>query len=790
MGNPVRQRSMHPKPAALLLCLASACAQRQAPLPRPELRPAPESARAPASAVPTPPAIPTPVAHAHPRGAPSFPSPPGQADPAPPLPADPAQARWARAAWTLFESGMADPRGCAYQGVTVRVGSVWTGDAGTLEVHAWLLPAPAGQRRFAVAWNGLVYPVLSVGAPADLRADLAELTRAAAGPASRVPFPGEQQHSQEAFVAHHGSPAALKIPLLLRLGEHAAAALLARRFAAQGESEPLAFLAQEWTWAAFDRALTAHQRAEDDVALDGARRVALARERLVPLLGGADGGARVLDFLSPLDALLTDQERRARLAQPPTTDLARLRAVTDPHLRALAMAQGLESVQARQDGQPGGVDLASDPLVAALIAEGETAVPALLEVLESDERLTRSVHFWRDFSRHRTLLGVHEAAYAALATILQTTAFTAASTGDSLSARGPDGRRTVAAAVRAYWERWRGVSLHRRWYDTLRDPRSEPARMVEAANNIVQSPTAFVQRSSMVSWSTWSTADADGGAPRFQGEDLRALRGPSVTEALAQRMLELSARPPTSEFDHQEHACSLALALADWDAAGSLAPLRTFAATLRGAMDRDATTRSLRAHCHATLTLLRHRAGDAEALTSYGSWLSTLRPSHFRDDSVRAVFQPLAAYAQHPAMRAAGEALFGVGAPFATLLAPNEAVDAPPLYALLSAPELLRNEAFRANLERALADASPLGTLRWLGPRNYQLELGRVTFSGSVPEGEEPPLGHRATSPLRRAEVYAFLLTREAPEVRFRPYDEGAAREQGLAAVLRWARAR
>lgn len=65
----------------------------------------------------------------------------------------------------------------------------------------------------------------------------------------------------------------------------------------------------------------------------------------------------------------------------------------------------------------------------ALIEVGEPVVEPLLSVLESDTRLTRSVHFWRDFSQDRTILGVHEAAYVALASILQTTFFEAVARG-------------------------------------------------------------------------------------------------------------------------------------------------------------------------------------------------------------------------------------------------------------------------------------------------------------------------------------------------------------------------
>src|SRR6185437_11798304 len=113
---------------------------------------------------------------------------------------------------------------------------------------------------------------------------------------------------------------------------------------------------------------------------------------------------RHLDFLEPLPSLLADQERRAA---------EKGRAAPADRIPALIAA--LDEVNARQFGQPGGVDLGSDSRVQALVEVGDAAVEPLLDVLERDTRLTRSVHFWRDFSHHRSLLGVHEAAYVALA---------------------------------------------------------------------------------------------------------------------------------------------------------------------------------------------------------------------------------------------------------------------------------------------------------------------------------------------------------------------------------------
>ena len=79
----------------------------------------------------------------------------------------------------LFQAGMADPRGCEYRAVEVAVGSCWSGDGGVAPTHGWLLPAKDGDKqRFAVCWNGLVYPVVAVGDAADLKADVLAVVKA------------------------------------------------------------------------------------------------------------------------------------------------------------------------------------------------------------------------------------------------------------------------------------------------------------------------------------------------------------------------------------------------------------------------------------------------------------------------------------------------------------------------------------------------------------------------------------------------------------------------------------
>ena len=77
-----------------------------------------------------------------------------------------------KATTLLFEHGVADPRGCEYREVDL-------GDAALLTTGAFVLPArPGDAGRFAVGWDGVVYPAFRVGDAADLDADIRALADA------------------------------------------------------------------------------------------------------------------------------------------------------------------------------------------------------------------------------------------------------------------------------------------------------------------------------------------------------------------------------------------------------------------------------------------------------------------------------------------------------------------------------------------------------------------------------------------------------------------------------------
>jgi hypothetical protein len=149
-----------------------------------------------------------------------------------------------------------------------------------------------------------------------------------------------------------------------------------------------------------------------------------------------------------------------------------------------ALITALDEVDARQSGQPGGVNLGEDWRVKSLIEIGEAAVPALIDAFDTDTRLTRSVHFWRDFSHDRTVLSVREAELVALMSILRVQVFEPASTGDNFTARGEKTAKEIAVQLRKYWDTYGKFPFDERMMKILTDAKASSSACREAAENL------------------------------------------------------------------------------------------------------------------------------------------------------------------------------------------------------------------------------------------------------------------------------------------------------------------
>jgi hypothetical protein len=329
------------------------------------------------------------------------------------------------AANTRFAQGFPDPRGCEYRSIEIFTSGVWDGRTNATATRGWVLPGTDGGPRFAIAWNGLIYPLVKLGDEADLHAEVERWQ--AAGSTNRTFFSGSSDfaigESRSVFLP---SAQSTRVLLLLRVGEAAAALTnfvpnrdadvrFRSRIASPAGTNAPAYdtylqFAGDWAWALFDRVINAHARGDTALALATARTLAgvqpkiemEAARRGFPRQRNYDPGKKekpYLDFLEQLPQLLADLERRAQEG-PRISVLERgLTHFNNPDERIAALIRDLDLVAARQMSQAGWVVPAQDPIVAALIAEGDAAVEPLLDCVESDQRLTRAVGFGRDFFR-------------------------------------------------------------------------------------------------------------------------------------------------------------------------------------------------------------------------------------------------------------------------------------------------------------------------------------------------------------------------------------------------------
>ncbi len=579
---------------------------------------------------------------------------------------------------TLFDQGLADPRDGEYRQIEVVVGSVW-GGSGVCKIHGWVLPnkSPNQSERFGIAWNGLIYPLVSVGEPADMNDDVLKLIKQDEDLRARYKLerPGHAFRRLHAAIAEsssvsHETLLPLKASLLLRLGHiDLAEKVWSAWSAGTQDDDPYLILSTHWVWALFDRAVTAHMRGDHRLSLQSARSLPAERTRFA--------------FLKPLTQLLADEERRVRdKADARKQAVEETLRIQNPRDRTDALIQHLDEVVALQTGQPGGVDLSESEIVKALIAQGEAAVEPLLNVIENDTRLTRSVSFGRDFHFDRHLIGVHEAAYAALVHILKTSNFiTSGSQWETMREGSLDKRRALAAQIRQYLKEYGGLSLEERWYRILSNDDASADQWLEAVEFIVQS-----------------------------GEALRIKANPTVSELLIRRMRDLAQRGghESSQLAMQK-VVTLALALGTWDGRANNIELRRLMSTLVEQHAKDASKRSYLIGQIVSLTLKRSELDDNQALTEYAAWLQTVRPADTEYSTVL-LFEPALRYPNAPDVARAIDWMFSnVSSPWVPLI-PRK-VDYYNIDTAKLIEQLLNFAAFREQVLKNLEDQTVVGTL-------------------------------------------------------------------------------
>ncbi len=699
-----------------------------------------------------------------------------------PKPAD-VDPKLASAAAELFALGMADPRGLPYRAIEVPTGSVWSGVGERVQTRGFLLPK-TGDARHCVLWSGVVHPCVELtgNAQPTVDDDVKELAKRDAQ--ERAKYKQENPKGTfhrsgsigEGYAVAAETPTWTKVVMLVRLGKFPLADTVRRAIdpiPTSAQEDFFLLAATEWLWARYDRGVTSHMAGDDGLAYESlaglmeawAKADATCDARGVRRQSepNATGPASHFSFLAGTDVLLADNERRARAGVAPF-DLTKTLALP-PKERIAALIARLDEVNERQWGQPGGVSLGRSPIVEALVKEGEAAVEPLIDVIEKDTRLTRSVHFWRDFSRHRSVLGVHEAAYSAVAQILHVSVFTPAATGDDLSARGADGRRAVALAIRAHVAKWKGVSLEERWYRVLADDKAPPAEWAEAAMLATTTTNVTVLASSMVF--TTTITSSVGPAAGFKGEVLRGHAAPSVTV-----LLEKRARAVTDG----RQRCALSHALVTWDpgaseAAGEAVFAELVREELAGKGGRE---------CLSTLTLDRVTAHHAHALLDYADWLERAKPESSGFGNLEA-FHPMALHPKDPDVARAATRIFAKGSPWLPAVGDKKADIN--LVSMVKLP--LSIDPLRQRVLEYLDDKTVIGTtqVREGGGLSMSFNSGASTGT-SVPQDDPrvPAAGTKQT--LRMADYVAWEVSTNQDALksspRFGVYWSEAARNQAL----------
>lgn len=697
-------------------------------------------------------------------------------------------ANYINATALLFEQGLADPRGCDYREIEVGTGDVWEGVGGVVKTHGWVLPGH-GETQFGICWNGLVYPLVSTGTNVDLAGDVAlMITNGMTSWRSALP-----ESANVAVQTLQG----IRGCLLLRLGrvDLAANYWMAEAWRAVGNQngigaysppatkpppnelrlprvDPYYIWANDWAWSLFDRMIWAHQRGDERLALTDARLLSKIQplietafvRRGVKLEPHYENGFQqraqsreprpCLTFLGQLPQVLADLERREKAGRQTGVPFADLTNVTNQTERIRILIRDLDLVQARQWGQPGGVNLAEDPMVAALIAEGDAAVDPLLDCVEQDKRLTRSVSFGRDFQRGRTVLSVTNAAWVALQSILQA-------------------GFANAAEMREYWGKYKHMKLADRWYAILADDTARN-RWQEAAANLVQPEN--VNRfpgGYRVEILVPTNADA-----KLRGASLRGKRDPSVTELLARHALEV----PTNHVGNYDlsFGCQMAEYLAQWDAQAALPVAQKL--SQRASMVLKYSTQPLGGYL-SHLALVRARAGDPAAFDDYAEWIITTSPSQLERLPLDC-FEPMKEFPTNTELQAAAVKLWGqTNSPWGKLPWINNFNN---FYWPTVDAGLIQFKAYRKLLCHELAKTNECGSVHVIGPGYLAYSLTDLHQSGSfaiaLPSRCSATNGF-ATS-IRWCDWIALALENSKTNMLFDPFATLVERDQAIAHLI------
>jgi hypothetical protein len=554
----------------------------------------------------------------------------------------------------------------------------------------------------------------------------------------------------------------------------------ARKSALSGDNlqdyDPYLEIAEDWAWALFDRTLCAHMRADVALALVTARKLEKVQPKIEaeairrgfprPPYGDTakhDKERPYLYFLDQLPQVVADLDRRARDPKQKNVIETGVTNIANQTKRIAALIEDLDLVQARQWGQPGMVNLAEDPIVAALIQEGDAAVGPLIDCLETDKRLTRSVGFSRDFHRDRVVIPASSAARSALQMILRV-------------------QFRSAGEFRAYWKENKGMKLEERWYSILKDDRAGKEQWLQAARSIMQP-----ENISGVPGGPFYTQrpPAAGEKPKPHGEALRVKKNPSLTELLSKRANFVAAEATKQDQSMGVEAirggCEFVAVLSEWESPSvAVVPAQILMRHSITLWPNWTTFIMSNGHDLARyipqLTQIRVRGGDTNALAEYSAWVRAADAEKVDQYALEA-FDPLLKNASEPTAKSVAEWLFNDAAsPWSQLPWKRVSFHNPVESDLIKVP------AFGHLVSRELERREIVGSMEYFRPNtvSYNLkDFGGGSRGCTWPESESPAIGAKVE--VRHCDWIAWSLSNAKRIPFFNPFAPMEKRDEAIA---------
>jgi hypothetical protein len=689
----------------------------------------------------------------------------------------------------LFKDGLPDPRGCEYREIEIAESKKWT-----FKTNGWVLPG-TGAQKYAIAWNGVIYPVGSVGVPVDLPKEIATI------PAGQRRFRGygvgwPMSDQLSSNVKYGALP--IHVAFLLRLGEgKLAQEMWDSGYADQGNipvPDPYVDMAGLWLDRWYNRAAQAFLNHDDASALAICRQVSpvIARVKANAIARGIVDPWPVMKYsnhLWQLPWLEADLEKRVR-ENPYTPVIESGQPASGPE-RIAALIHDLEQSYAEQFSNPGETEIVDDPTVQALIKEGYPAVEPLLKCLVEDNRLTRA-RYTQGMGFDGPIIPVYEAAYEALFRILKVSfPLFEDDSHDYRKQKEPrdmsfDDRRALAAKIDAVWQKNKGMTPAENGYITLKDNTAGAQAWYRAIDSIVQPADGTFTSYRLIIPSGGSYQLYQGKVPfKALGEIFRAKTNPSVSELIIKRFNQLIVQSSSDKNISFDPVGKLILALADWDGKAHLDDIRDMARSFHARFPHEQGAFVSTLQTEAMIYRKRLELGDSRALQDYADWLVAINPTEWCNFDLTNPFQIMWHYPNDPVIEQAAEKLFNsknsAWIPLNRVKPLNESST---LADLVTTP-LIGLAAFRQEVLRRLDDPSIDGTVQLNENGNVGCMLTddvHQDFTVSSCKGD--PLGPRVGSSIsfRTCDWFAYELSQLDGFPRIGLYWPQAQRDAAVAA--------